>query len=172
MAMTSEPGAAKELPRHCAERALRVMPHFNRWATTQVLRERKGGDLSLRQLTVLYLIREETPTLGRIARQLMVTPAVVTGIVDRLERHGYVQRQPDPDDRRVVRLVLTDAGRDRSLAIEQDLVSEIAGRLALYPADQVAELERGIALLERVLGDLENANGHVSALVGLAGDDE
>jgi DNA-binding MarR family transcriptional regulator len=32
-------------------------------------------------------------------------------VVDRLVREGYVQRRPDPADRRVVRLYVTDAGR-------------------------------------------------------------
>lgn len=139
----------------CAEAALRVLPSFNRWTTTQVVREGLGGDLSLRQLTVLYLIRQETPTLGYIARRLMVTPAVVTGIVDRLEKRGYVRRQADSEDRRVVRLALTDAGRTESVAVEEQLVKMIAGRLATHPVDQLDELTRGLALLDRVLRDGE-----------------
>ena len=163
--MTSETvTGANDLSRHCAARALRVMPTFNRWATTQVLSERLGGDLSLRQLTVLYLIRDETPTLGYVARRLMVTPAVVTGIVDRLEKRGFVQRRADSDDRRVVRLVLTEAGRAQSMAIEDELVANVAKRLAHYPADQVAELERGLALLERVLVDLGQGGGEAAGL--------
>jgi DNA-binding MarR family transcriptional regulator len=149
------------------------MPNFHRWATAQVERERLGGELSLRQLTVLYLIREETPTLGYIARRLMVTPAVVTGIVDRLERRGYVQRRADAEDRRVVRLALTEAGRTESLAVQRQLIDEVAARLAVYPAEQIAELVNGLALLQRVLQDLEAANGHpvgAAAALDVAGD--
>jgi DNA-binding MarR family transcriptional regulator len=39
------------------------------------------------------------------------SPGTLTSVVDRLVREGYVQRRPDPADRRVVRLYLTDAGR-------------------------------------------------------------
>ena len=167
--MASEGGtAAGDLARSCAEATLRVMPSVNRWVTAQVLGERLGGDLSLRQLTVLYLIREETPTLGYIARRLMVTPAVVTGIVDRLEKRGYVQRRADTEDRRVVRLALTEAGRAQSLAVQQQLVAKIAARLGAFPSEQVAELLRGLALLDRLLQDLEHANGHP---VGVAVDE-
>jgi DNA-binding MarR family transcriptional regulator len=136
--------------RRCAEAALRVLPNFNRWTNAQVVREGLGGDLSLRQLAVLYLIRQETPTLGYIARRLMVTPAVVTGIVDRLEKRGYVQRQADDKDRRVVRLALTEAGRTESVSVEEQLVDLIAKRLSAQPTDQLAELARGLALLDRV----------------------
>jgi DNA-binding MarR family transcriptional regulator len=150
---------AGDISRRCAEAALRVMPGVNRWVQTQVIRERLGGELSLRQLSVLYLIREETPTLGYIARRLMVTPAVVTGIVDRLEKRGYVQRKADADDRRVVRLALTDVGRTESLTVQERLVEAIAARLAAHPAEDLSELSHGLALLERVLRDLETANG-------------
>jgi MarR family transcriptional regulator, organic hydroperoxide resistance regulator len=39
------------------------------------------------------------------------SPGTLTSVVDRLVREGYVQRRQDPGDRRVVRLYLTDAGR-------------------------------------------------------------
>ena len=39
------------------------------------------------------------------------SPGTLTSVVDRLVREGYVQRRPDPADRRVVRLYLTDSGR-------------------------------------------------------------
>jgi len=40
-----------------------------------------------------------------------VTPAVVTGLVDRLERSGFVRRIPGVHDRRVVVVQITEAGR-------------------------------------------------------------
>ena len=48
------------------------------------------------------------------------SPGTLTSVVDRLVREGYVQRRPDPADRRVVRLYLTDLGRqacERYLAV-------------------------------------------------------
>ncbi len=37
-----------------------------------------------------------------IARETNLTPAAVTSLIDRLEKRGFVSRQPDPDDRRKV----------------------------------------------------------------------
>ena len=45
-----------------------------------------------------------------LATELMCDASTVTGIVDRLEERGLVRRQPDPADRRVKALVVTDAG--------------------------------------------------------------
>lgn len=51
-----------------------------------------------------------TPT--ELARVLMLSPAGMTNRLDRLERSGSIVRQPDPDDRRSLLVVLTDAGRE------------------------------------------------------------
>jgi DNA-binding MarR family transcriptional regulator len=45
-----------------------------------------------------------------LAGQLMCDASTVTGLVDRLEERALVERRPDPGDRRVKALVLTDAG--------------------------------------------------------------
>ncbi|MEA2828573.1 MAG: MarR family transcriptional regulator, organic hydroperoxide resistance regulator [Actinomycetota bacterium] len=54
----------------------------------------------------------EPRSMGELADRLFCDASNVTGIVDRLEARGLVERQADPDDRRVRRLVLTDAGRE------------------------------------------------------------
>ena len=47
----------------------------------------------------------------QVAEKCFFKPATLTGIVDTLEQSGHVTRQPDPNDRRAVRLTLTDSGR-------------------------------------------------------------
>ncbi|MCW5832722.1 MAG: MarR family transcriptional regulator [Labilithrix sp.] len=46
-----------------------------------------------------------------MSRALLVTAGNVTGLVDRAERDGVVERRSEPSDRRVVRVWLTRAGR-------------------------------------------------------------
>jgi DNA-binding MarR family transcriptional regulator len=46
-----------------------------------------------------------------LADEAGVTRATMTGIVDTLERDGLVSREPDPHDRRTVRLQLTQEGQ-------------------------------------------------------------
>jgi DNA-binding MarR family transcriptional regulator len=85
----------------------------------------------------------------------MVAPTVLTGIVDRLERRGYVHRENDPLDRRRLRLCLSDEGRRVSIAVEQALVAEVATEMAGLTPGDIAELDRGLELLERVFRGLE-----------------
>lgn len=48
---------------------------------------------------------------GQLASETMVTSGTMTNRVDRLTERGFVQRTPDPHDRRGVRVELTDAGK-------------------------------------------------------------
>ncbi|MGA5555257.1 MarR family winged helix-turn-helix transcriptional regulator [Streptomyces lavendulocolor] len=52
------------------------------------------------------------PRMADLAARLEVVPRAVTSLVDGLEASGRVRRVPDPANRRVVRIELTDVGRD------------------------------------------------------------
>jgi DNA-binding MarR family transcriptional regulator len=75
------------------------------------------------QLAVLAYVADsdEPVTLGMVAKNHQVTNAVVTGLVDRLEKSGAVKRVPSPNDRRRVYLEITDAGADLLFDAEQAL---------------------------------------------------
>lgn len=62
-------------------------------------------------LTLLSFTREGRLPMGKLGARLQVHPASVTSAVDRLERQGYVRREPHPTDGRATLAVLTDEGR-------------------------------------------------------------
>jgi DNA-binding MarR family transcriptional regulator len=101
------------------------------------------------------MIEDETTTLGDVARRLMVTPAVVTGLIDRLEKRGYVRRVGSSGDRRRVNLALTAEGREAARLAEQRLTDEVGAKMANFSGDELKTLERGLSLLDRVLQELE-----------------
>jgi DNA-binding MarR family transcriptional regulator len=65
------------------------------------------------------LWKQEGLTHGELATSLHVQPATVTKMVKRMEKAGFVERRPDPDDQRVSRVYLTDAGRAVQTEVEQ-----------------------------------------------------
>ena len=72
-----------------------------------------GGALSLVHIQVLVALEGEGPLPMRVLSERMdVSQASATGIVDRMEQRGLVERRRDDGDRRVVRVALTDVGRD------------------------------------------------------------
>jgi DNA-binding MarR family transcriptional regulator len=75
--------------------------------------------------------------MSRLAEDLGVALPNATGIVDRLCERGLVERMPDAADRRVVRVCLTDAGRqlvDEMEAGRRERLRRLFG--ALTPAQQ------------------------------------
>lgn len=69
---------------------------------------------------------DHPPRMADLAARLEVVPRAVTSLVDGLEASGRVRRVPDPANRRVVRIELTDAGRDtlRQLRIARRAAAE------------------------------------------------
>jgi DNA-binding MarR family transcriptional regulator len=67
--------------------------------------------LTMTQVRVLAILEaEQGLRAGDLAERLTVQPSTVTRIVDRLVRHRFVRRDADPDDRRMVRHVVTKTG--------------------------------------------------------------
>jgi DNA-binding MarR family transcriptional regulator len=78
------------------------------------------------------LLREAATAEGASQRELAslmrIEPPTLVRHLDKLTHDGLVERHPDPHDRRVVRVVVTDAGR-RRLAQLQEVVHEVDAEL-------------------------------------------
>jgi DNA-binding MarR family transcriptional regulator len=76
--------------------------------------------------------------VGDLARELRVTVGGTSKLIDRIQRAGLIARQPDPDDRRASRVVLTTAGKRRLTAAVKTYEAEVASVLGavLGPEEQ------------------------------------
>jgi len=72
---------------------------------------RAGDDHTTRQMALLLCLREGSATVRGLAERMGVSKPVVTRAVDRGVEDLYVERLPDPDDRRSVLVSLTVPGR-------------------------------------------------------------
>ena len=100
------------------------------------------------QARLLSLLCLEPLPMRRLAQQLKCEPSNVTGIVDRLEARGLVERRPDPADRRVKVAAATQEGRRVARSLRESL------RFAREPLAGLSEGER-VALRDtqrRMLG--------------------
>jgi DNA-binding MarR family transcriptional regulator len=94
-----------------------------------------------------YIDRERGSRVTYLAEHANVTPQAMGEVVGHLERHGYVERVPDPTDGRAKLVRLTARGHDLyALAVRlvTDLETEWAGRLG----------ERKLRQLKRLLAEL------------------
>jgi DNA-binding MarR family transcriptional regulator len=107
-----------------------------------------GRELTFGQMRLLFLLGKHGPApMSRIAEWVGAGLPAVTGHVERIERHGLVERRHRTDDRRVVECALTDSGRE--------LIEQITGfgrrslreTLAVLDDAELAELGRIVALV-------------------------
>jgi len=119
------------------------------FATMAVL-NRVGGehDLSLTQLRVLAILRDRRVRMTALADHLGLEKSTMTGLVDRAEKRGLLQRARHPDDGRAIDVFLTPAGAELTERVYADVE-----RLLAPSTTAVAEADRGQLqlLLERML---------------------
>src|ERR1700761_1705611 len=68
-------------------------------------------DVSITQTRLLGILRDRRPTIKELAGFLQVDKSSMTGLVDRAEERGLVQRVSSPLDGRSVLVAITTAGR-------------------------------------------------------------
>lgn len=98
------------------------------------LSEKLGrGSVSFPQYFLLgYLDKQEVSTMSGIAAKMGHTTAAATGLVDRLEKLGYVERSHALDDRRKVMVKITPKGSGLVAEIHRDMVNKIMTLLREY----------------------------------------
>jgi DNA-binding MarR family transcriptional regulator len=116
------------------------------------LRRELDDEITLARFDLLAsLNREDGQKLAELSRALLVTAGNVTGLVDRAERDGVVRRLPDPADRRVVRVWLTDRGRDLIRTLLPTHARQVHELLGGLPAGDRRELRRLLGVLREHL---------------------
>ncbi len=94
------------------------------------------------QLWAIKTIAQESPIMvSELARRMYLHPATVVGVLDRLEKHGMVVRVRSTEDRRVVRVELTDQGRalvKKAPAVAQGLLVEGLEKLSAVKLKSIA----------------------------------
>ena len=96
--------------------------------------------------------QSEPITMGDLSRILGVPFSTATRTVDWLVNNGYVQRLADPDDRRVVRVEPTDAGKELYLAMNSLLLEGAEQFLHNFGREERKELGR---LLGKLVDNLD-----------------
>lgn len=79
---------------------------------------------------------EAPPRMADLAERLEVVPRAVTTLVDALEANGAVRRVPDPANRRVIRIELTDRGRETLRALREARRAAVEEILSPLTAEQ------------------------------------
>jgi DNA-binding MarR family transcriptional regulator len=100
----------------------------------------------------VYSRQAEPITMGDLSRILGVPFSTTTRTVEWLVNNGYIQRLADPEDRRVIRVELTEAGKKLYRAMEDLLLESAEQFLQNFSLDERKELGR---LLGKLVDNLD-----------------
>ncbi|MFD0713918.1 MarR family winged helix-turn-helix transcriptional regulator [Paenibacillus sp. GCM10027626] len=132
---------------HYSERFQKAISLTNRKLASAIEQDLKGR-LTGPQCYILNIIAgEERATASLLSEKMQVKPSAITVMVDRLVQNEFVIRLPDPQDRRVTLLQLTDNGKQS--------IAEVKLRYREILAQLITELDHNeqevfIRLFERI----------------------
>ena len=119
----TEPG----LSRAEVERLADIIMMMQRCFVQHLSEELSRGQVSFPQFFLLgHIASGESLSMTEIAEKMSHTTAAATGLVDRLENLGYVERMHASDDRRKVLVKITKKGESLVGSIRQGIVSKLS----------------------------------------------
>ena len=90
-------------------------------------------------------------TTGTLALAVALSPATLTGILDRLEMRGLVSRERRPEDKRRVVVSLTPMGRQMSQELPSPIQERFGSKLLALPAEEQAAIRRALGTVARMM---------------------
>ena len=141
----ADPDEREHVLAHLAELAKSFRAEMPAWV---------AAELTSGQLRLLFKLSRQGPTsMSGIGEWLGTSLSSVTGTVERLERHGLVERRHGADDRRIVEVHLSDRGRELVADILGIRLESIRRFLGVLNPDELGDLDRLLRLIiERTEG--------------------
>jgi len=152
--MTARTKTKEDLAAELGSALGRIAKHTKRAMRTEL----ELLNLTLPQAIALHTLAGAGGRLSarELGRECDMLASTATGVIDRLEQHGFVRRERDDEDRRVVWVTLTDTGR--AMQERPPGFSRYWGRT--FTVLPVAELEQLVALVKRVEEALDDEGSH------------
>ena len=135
--------------------------HYLLMITESLFQKKVWRELSLMGLTpgqpkVLdYLIKHDGCIQKMLAIGCQIDPATMTGILNRMEKHGLVERKFENDNRRSIYVHLTETGREKQQVVEQVFLKAESEALADMDPKQREQLQELLVKVCKNMIDIE-----------------
>ena len=137
-----------------AQNMFHILPLIKKRLLHMDLVQREHGT-PLSHVQVLALLHDVgTMSDSEISRRLGIAKPNITPLVDRLYESGYVDRQHDENDRRVVNIVLLPAGEEKLSAIRATISRQIFQQVDGLSVSEFRELNESLSSVVRILSSL------------------
>lgn len=110
-------------------------------------------DVQFNILMILKEHRSEGLSQQQLSEHLIVTKSNVVGLIDRLERSGYVTREAHPSDRRFNQIVLTSKGEKLEARIEKLYFEEVDRMMNVLSAQEKRSVIRAMERIRDYIGN-------------------
>jgi len=108
--------------------------------------------LSFTTLSVLHTLSRKSPMrLTELTANEQVTQSAITQLVTRLERDGFVERRPDPNDGRVVQVHITERGANVIDSRRLDRIAQITKFMEGLTLEEKRAIAAAIPALKRLV---------------------
>ena len=124
------------------------------------IRTQLRGDLTLEQYAILHHIRMRGSCMStELADIFHVGKSAITSLITKLTDKDMLRRVPDPNDRRIIRLELTDTGREISLKTDQCIEQWLASYLVHFSRDEIYDFILAFEKLARLVTKQDEGSG-------------
>ena len=109
---------------------------------TQTVKQRLApyGVTPVQYALLKVLWEKDNQSGAELGERLQLDSATITGVLDRLEHSGLIERQSHVSDRRINRIVLTERGRELQLPLDRELDQINYDFLSKFPPDDAQRL--------------------------------
>lgn len=115
--------------------------------------------IPLSHIQVLSMLDETgSMSVSEISTRLGIAKPNITPLVDRLIEDKLVDRIRDTQDRRVVNVVILDAGREKLVSIRESIGVQVQEWSQSLSAADMRELSDSLQSLARILGEIQKSN--------------
>jgi len=145
----------KESTQSVAELLLTIFPRFKRLFTNQ-FHQKIADEITFSQLRTLDKLISQPITLSDLAQEINVTRQGASLQVQSLVEHGWVERIPDPADRRSALLRVTEEGRAYWQPARQLQVEYLAGVFEQLSMAEIEAFKTTFLALQRILEQFDS----------------
>ena len=137
-----------------AQNMFHILPLIKKRLLHMDLVQREHGT-PLSHVQVLAMLNDVgTMSVSEISRRLGIAKPNITPLVDRLYESGYVDRQHDENDRRVVNIVLLEAGKEKLASIRSTISRQIQMQVDGLSVSEFREFNESLSSVVRILSSL------------------
>lgn len=104
---------------------------------------------------IFHLLHFNSSPISQIADSLGISKSNMTPIIDNLISYGLVNRFPDSDDRRILRVELTQKGYDLLNAFRIEICNLFAEKISLLSDNEITTLDESLSNLTTIFSKLK-----------------